>query len=72
MALLTVPPTTEALSKAAGEDVGKRFEVRIGKNRNADFVVLRDRINVYLESSERPRSSAPVWQFTFWSLVAGG
>ena len=54
MALLTVPPTTEALSKAAGEDVGKRFEVRIGKNRNADFVVLRDRINVYLESSEMP------------------
>ncbi len=54
MTLLATPPTTEVLSKAAGEEVGKKFEVKIDKDRTADFVVLRDRINVYLESSDRP------------------
>ena len=54
MALLAAPPTMEALSKAAAEDVVRKFEVKIGKDRTAGLVVLLDRINVYLESSERP------------------
>ncbi len=54
MALIADSPTTEALSKAADEDVVRRYAVSIGGDRAADLVVLRQRINVYLESSEEP------------------
>lgn len=54
MARLAEPLTTEALSKAAGEDAPKKFEVEIGNNRNADLVVFGNRINVFLQSSESP------------------
>ena len=54
MARLAELLMTEALSKAAGEDAPKRFEVEIGKGRNADLVVFGNRINVFLESSENP------------------
>ena len=54
MARLAEPIMTEELSKVAGEDVPKKFEVEIGKGRNADLVVFGDRINVFLESSEKP------------------
>ncbi len=54
MALLIESPMTESLSRAAAEDVVRRYPVDIGGNRTADLVVLRKRINVYLESSEEP------------------
>ena len=54
MAPLSAPPTTEALSKAAGEEVGKKYEVNIAHNRTAALFALNDRINVYLESSDKP------------------
>lgn len=70
MALPVASPTLEDLSKTVGEEVVKRFEVNISENRTADLVVLRDRINVYLESSEKPvavlrfgsRYSGALWQ----------
>ena len=54
MAPLAAPPTTEALFKAAAEEVARKFEVEIGKGRIADLLALGDRINVYLESSDKP------------------
>ena len=54
MAMLTGSPMTETLSKAAGEEVVKKYEVDIGENRRADLVVFRGRINIYLESSDTP------------------
>ncbi len=54
MALLIDSPTTEVLSKAADGDVVRRYAVSVGGNRAADLVVFRQRINVYLESSEEP------------------
>ena len=66
MAMLAGSPTTETLSRAAGEEVVKKFEVNIGEDRTVDLVVLRYRINVYLESSERP-----VAVLRFGSLSSG-
>ena len=54
MAQMAEPLTTEVLSKAASEDAPKKFEVEIGKDRSADLVVFGDRINIFLESSEKP------------------
>lgn len=54
MALLIDSPTTEALSRSADEGVVRRYAVSIGGNLAADLVILRQRINVYLESSEEP------------------
>ena len=55
MELLAAPPTTEVLAQATGGDVVK-YEVSIGDDCRADLVVFRDRINVFLESSERPKA----------------
>ncbi len=54
MAPLTAPPTIEVLSRAAGEEVGKKFAVKIGKDRIADLLAMSGRINIYLESSPEP------------------
>ena len=54
MALLTDRPTMESLSGVAMEGVVKKYECEIGEGRTADFVVLRDRVNIYLKSSELP------------------
>jgi hypothetical protein len=70
VALPVASPTIEDLSKTVGEEVVKRYPVSIGENHTADLVVLRDRINVYLESSEKPvavlrfgsRHSGALWQ----------
>ena len=71
MAPLAAPPTTEALFKAAAEEVARKFEVEIGKGRIADLLALGDRINVYLESSDKPMAVLRFWQPIFRSLVAG-
>lgn len=52
--MLAGSPTTETLSKAAGEEVVKKYEVDIGEDQTADLVVFRHRVNVYLESSDKP------------------
>jgi hypothetical protein len=44
----------ELLSGVALEGVAKKYECEIGEGRTADFVVLHDRVNVYLKSSEMP------------------
>ena len=54
MALLAEHLTTETLSKAAGEETATRVEVKFGEGRTVDLVVFRDRINLYLESSQKP------------------
>lgn len=54
MILVADSATTETLSRAADEDVVQRYTVNISGNRPADLVVLRHRINVFLESSEKP------------------
>ena len=66
MATLTESPTTETLSKAAGEEVVQKYEVTIGEDCTADLVVFRRRINIYLESSEKP-----VAVLRFGSLYSG-
>ena len=47
-------PTTQALFKATGEELGKRFEVDLGGNRIADLLALPNRVNVYVRSDENP------------------
>ena len=54
MVPLTAPPTIEVLSKAAWEEVGKKFSVKVGNNRTADLVAISGRVNVFLESSYEP------------------
>ena len=55
MEVPSAPPTIEVLSQATGGDVVK-YEVSIGGDRRADLVVFRDRVNVFLESSEKPKA----------------
>ena len=54
MVPLTAPPTIDVLSKAALEEIGKKFAVKVGNDRTADLVAIAGRVNIFLESSEEP------------------
>ncbi len=54
MALLETLPTTNALSEAAGERVGRRYEVEIDEDSTANLFVFRDRVHIYLGPGETP------------------
>ena len=54
MAPLTAPPTIDVLSRAAWEEVGKKFAVKVRNDLTADLVAISGRVNIFLESSEEP------------------
>ncbi len=54
MAMLETLPTTDALSEAAGDAVGRIYEVDIGDNATANLLAQRNWVRVYLESGEMP------------------
>ena len=66
MALLQTLPSTDALSQAAVEGTGRRFEVALGEDATANLFVLRDRVHVYLGTGD-----TPVAVMRFGSLHSG-
>lgn len=54
MTLLNSPPTTETLSKAIGDGVGRRFAVDLGAGRTVDLLATWNRVNVYSHTSDTP------------------
>ena len=54
MTLLQTLPSTEALSEAAVEGTGRRYEVALGEDATANLFVLRDRVHVYLGTGDTP------------------
>lgn len=54
MVPLPAPPTIDVLSRAAYEEVGKKFAVKVRDDRTADLIAISGRVNIFLGSNEEP------------------